>query len=77
MKIEFTLERALSIQDSDLRWWEIVLKEDVYKEVHRIVKERNKDVTNPYQVCRGSDISTIVHNISLTNLKLNKINNEK
>jgi hypothetical protein len=77
MKTEFTLERALSIQDSDLRWWSIILKEDVYKEVHRIVKGRNEGITNPFQICRGSDISTIVLNISLGNLELNNINNEK
>jgi hypothetical protein len=63
--MEFTLEEALQIQDSDLRWWSIVLKEEVYNEVHRIVKQRNKGVTNPFQICRGSEISTIVHNIGM------------
>jgi hypothetical protein len=63
--MEFTLEQALKIQDSDLGWWSIVLKEEVYKEVHRIVKERNNGVTNPFQICRGSEISTIVHNIGM------------
>ncbi len=63
--MEFTLEQALQIQDSDLGWWSIVLKKEVYNEVHRIVKERNNGVTNPFQICRGSEISTIVHNIGM------------
>lgn len=67
---EFTLEKAISFQDENLRHWKTVLNEDTYQKVYRIVKGKNNGITNPYQICRGLDISTIVVNISMGNLEL-------
>jgi hypothetical protein len=67
---EFTLKDSLRHQEWDLKNWETVLKTEVFANVKKIVLARNEGVTNPYQICRGSDISTIVSNISMGNLDL-------
>lgn len=67
METGLTLEQSIQIQDQHLLEWSNVLKPDVHEKLARIVKNRNKGVTNPYQICRGGDINNIVQNLSMGN----------
>jgi hypothetical protein len=67
MKTGLTLEQSIQIQDQHLLEWGNVLKPDVHEKLVRIVKNRNKGVTNPYQISRGGDINNIVQNLSMGN----------
>ena len=66
----FTLEVALQYQDENLSQWLEVLRPEIYAKVERIVKRKNNGITNPYAICRGSDIDNIVKNISMGNEKM-------
>ena len=66
----FTLDVALSIQDDHLKEWGTVLKPEIHIKVCEIVKKRNIGITNPFQVCRGTDISNIVQNIAMGNIEI-------
>jgi hypothetical protein len=66
----FTLEKSLSIQQQHLNEWKTVLKPEIYEQVEEIVKKRNVGITNPYLVCRGSDISNIISNIAMGNIEI-------
>lgn len=66
----FTLEAALQYQDNDLFQWKEVLRFEIYAKVERIVKRKNNGITDPYLICRGSEIDNIVKNISMGNEKM-------
>lgn len=70
MAMTFTLEVALQYQDENLSQWQEVLRPEIYAKVERIVKRKNNGITNPYAICRGSDIDNIVKNISMGNEKM-------
>jgi hypothetical protein len=67
METGLTLEKALEYQENDLKTWGNVLNSTTYEKLVRIIKTKNKGITNPYQICRGNDIDTIVRNLSMGN----------
>lgn len=64
----FTMERALAIQEEHLQKWEKILKPEVATKLRILVLAQNAGVTNPYDVCRGTDIDQYVHNAEYYNL---------
>ena len=70
METRLTLEKSIQIQDQHLLEWGNVLKPDVHEKLVRIVKNRNKGISNPFQICRGVDIYNIVQNLSIGNHSL-------
>lgn len=67
METGLTLEQSIQIQDQDLLEWGNILKPEVHEKLVRIVKNRNKGISNPYQICRGVVINNIVKNLSMGN----------
>lgn len=67
METGLTLEQSIQYQVKDLEEWKNVLRPDVFEKLVRIVKKKNKGISNPYQICRGNDIDTIVRNLSMGN----------
>lgn len=63
-KPQFTLEEAHKIQIEHLIKWAKVLKTSVYLALLSHAIKSNKEVTDPYKVFRGSDISCWVENYS-------------
>ena len=61
-KVQFTMEQSLAIQEAHLKQWETILKPEVAAKLRSIVIAKNKGVTDPYDVCRGSSIDNFVHN---------------
>ena len=61
----FTMVQALAIQEKHLQQWETILKPEVSKRLRELVLATNKDVKNPFRVCRGCDIDIYVHNPAL------------
>ena len=61
----FTFKEAYEVQISDICRWAKVLTTEAYLKLLQQVMERNsKGYNSPYDVCRGTDISTIVANLS-------------
>lgn len=63
-----TLGQALEIQSQHLKEWQSVLNDKTYQIAYEICMLKNKTVTNPYDVFRGNDISSLVENIKSFNL---------
>lgn len=61
-RLPFTMEQALAMQESHLKQWDAILKPEVAAKLRERVLNENKGVTNPFEICRGSMISELVHN---------------
>lgn len=62
--LHLTLENAISVQDMNLSEWKIVLKPEIFEKLLKIVKNKNKGVTNPHNICRGEMLSKIVYDVA-------------
>jgi hypothetical protein len=57
----FTMTDAMQIQADCLARWKKLLKKETFLELEKRVLARNQsDLTNPYDVCRGTHIDQIV-----------------
>jgi hypothetical protein len=60
---DFTVEQGIDIQDRQLSEWEVILKPEVFEIIKDLVKKRNVNLRTGYDVCRGTDINNIIHNL--------------
>lgn len=66
MKEEFTLLKALEIQEQQTKEWKELLRPEVYTMLLLKLSKENAKLTmdsDPYSVTRGSSIDIIVHNL--------------
>jgi hypothetical protein len=64
---DFTLQKALDIQEGDLQKWKAVLNTKSYNYLVKKVNYENlKGYTDPYNVFRGSSMSNFVQNLSIS-----------
>ena len=64
----FTISDALKIQRDQLKRWKTVLNTKTYERLIYVIDERNaRGYKSPYDVVRGSDLYSIISNISLQN----------
>ena len=66
---QFTIKEAFEIQQGNLKLWKKVLKPEIYERLLIEVATRNdkflkQQILNPFNVCRGNDISDIVSLLS-------------
>lgn len=54
----FTMQDAIAYQDAHLAEWKVLLKDKVYQELYKAVKDSNDGVTDPYKVTRGTDLQS-------------------
>lgn len=66
----FTVEQGIEIQTDQLNMWKTVLKEEVYLKLVSLAIKDNDKASSGYDVLRGSDLSSIVANISSGYIKL-------
>lgn len=63
---DFTVERAIEIQQRQLKEWEQVLKPEIFSELSRLINEKTEREKHTYksgdQVLRGSDIDNSLYN---------------
>jgi hypothetical protein len=58
---EFSYKEAFEIQLENLQSWNAILKIEVYLQlIDEVIKLNNLGYDNPYQVCRGADITDLV-----------------
>jgi len=67
-KAPFTKEVALGLQEDCLNKWSLVLNAEAMSYLRIVVAARNKALEeieniNPYNVCRGQDLDSIVHGL--------------
>ena len=62
---EFTLEQALAVQADQLRHWKKLLKPHVYEMLKEECEKKNKNVTDPYHIFRGTNMDNFIHNLIL------------
>jgi hypothetical protein len=63
---DFTLQKALDIQEDDLKKWKAVLNTKSYKYLLKKVNYENlKGYSDPYNVFRGSSMSNFVQNLAI------------
>jgi len=58
----FTKDDALNIQSEHLAEWRERLIDDCYADLERWTKETNDEVTDPYQIRRGNQLTTFISN---------------
>jgi hypothetical protein len=65
-KEEFTFMDAYAMQLRDIAEWSTKLNTDAYLLLlEEVLKVNAEGYKSPYDVCRGSSISNIIHNIKL------------
>jgi hypothetical protein len=66
MERAFTMDDALKIQMDNLKQWKKVLNQSTYiKLLDEVIILNNKGYSSPYDVCRGSDITSILQNLMI------------
>jgi hypothetical protein len=61
---EFKVKKGLAIQSENLKFWESVLKPEIYSQMELwIAKENKKPMKSGYDVTRGMDFTTWVLNL--------------
>lgn len=62
----FNHAEALAIQRQHLKMWASILKPEIFAKVEEAVLAKNDPMPiDPYNVCRGTDIDAIVHNMQV------------
>lgn len=65
-KETFTFIEAYNIQLKDLAEWSKLLNTEAYLLLLKeVIKRNDEGYSSPYDVCRGSSISSIIHNMYL------------
>lgn len=59
---EFTKEASISYQQRDLQIWKTVLTAMAYEALKAWAEETNESTIDPYEIRRGAELSTFVHN---------------
>jgi hypothetical protein len=64
MKNEMTFTQAFDYQLKDIEFWSRILNTDSYlRLLTKVIEINGKGYDNPYQVVRGSGLSSIVQNL--------------
>ncbi|HEX7904837.1 MAG TPA: hypothetical protein VF487_13255 [Chitinophagaceae bacterium] len=61
-KAVFTLKEAFAIQKDQLNDWKTILKDEIYLMLMAECQKRNRDVIDPFEVFRGTDMDQFIYN---------------
>lgn len=64
---KLTKPEAIKIQTQHLNEWKSVLRPELHEKLTQIVTRNNDKETNPYEICRGNMIDTIIQNHLIRN----------
>lgn len=59
---DFSIERGIAVQDSQLKEWESVLLPEVAKKLREWAESKNDQAKTGYDIVRGQDLGIYIHN---------------
>lgn len=59
---DFSIERGIATQDSQLKEWESVLLPEVAKKLREWAEATNSQAKTGYDIRRGQDLGVYIHN---------------